>query len=159
MKPGRDILWLWGHEHWFSIYGPNKLENGSNIFARCVGNSGMPVEINKKKQPKSPKSSEVLNGVNRNLVLYDNREREILGGKIALGYNGFCTLNFEANKLTINYYDDNNKQDQPRKILQEEWTVDITTGKLKGINIVDLTADSDQRLKIFSSDIKKAIQE
>jgi len=157
IEPGRDILWLWGHEHWFSIYGANKLANGSNVFARCVGNSGMPVEINRKKKAKSPKSSDPTDGRNRNLVLYDNRQREILDRGIALGYNGFVMMEIKGNSVTINYYDDNDKQENARKILQEEWTIDIATGKLTGINITDLIKNSDKKFIVFASDITNAI--
>jgi hypothetical protein len=157
IEPGRDILWLWGHEHWFSVYGPNKLENGSNVFARCVGNSGMPVEINRKNELKVPRSVEVLNPINRNLTLYDDRKREVINGNIALGYNGFVVLELEADKLNINYYDDNDKQEKPRKILQEEWKSDITTGQLKGIKIDNLTEKLDSKLRVFSNDINNAI--
>lgn len=158
MKPGRDIIWLWGHEHWFSVYGPNKLENGSNVFARCVGNSGMPVEINKKKALKEPKSPDPANPVNHNLTLYDNRKRETIDKDIALGYNGFLMMNLEGNKLTLNYFDDNHKQENPRKILQEDWTIDVATGKLTGVNIEDMTLNNDQKLKMVASDIKNAIR-
>lgn len=158
LEPGRDILWLWGHEHWFSIYGANKMENGSNVFARCVGNSGMPVEINRKKQPKGPKSEEVAHAKNRNLVLYDNRQREIIDKKVALGYNGYVMMNFEGNRLTINYFDDNDKKEESRKILQEEWAVDNVTGKLTGINIIDFTTNNEKKLKIFAPDITTAIK-
>jgi hypothetical protein len=158
IKPSRDVIWLWGHEHWFSVYGPNKLDNGSNIFARCVGNSGMPVEINKKKELKTPKNADCSNPVNRNLALYDCRERERIDGEIALGYNGFVVLDIASNNLTINYFDDNDKQEQPRKVLQEEWSVDIATGKLTGLSITDHTADSDRKLKTFAKDLRKAIE-
>ncbi|RYF83811.1 MAG: metallophosphoesterase, partial [Chitinophagaceae bacterium] len=51
----KNVIWLWGHEHWFSVYGANKLANGATMYARCVGNSGMPVELNKKKEAKQPR--------------------------------------------------------------------------------------------------------
>ena len=158
MKQGRDILWLWGHEHWFSVYGPNKLDNGNNVFARCIGNSGMPVEINKGKERKGTKNPDATNPANRNLTLYDNRKRETVD-EIDLGYNGFVMMNLKENNLTINYFDDNDKKEQPRKILQEDWTVDIATGKLTGTDIVDLTEKNEQQLKIFSGDVKNAIRE
>lgn len=157
LQPGRDILWLWGHEHWFSIYGANRLENGSNVFARCVGNSGMPVEIDSKNKPKQPRSSNFPDPVNRNLTLYDNREREVIDGKIKLGYNGFLILNLLENKLRIDYFDDNDKQEEPRKILQEEWVVDTASGKLTGTDIIDFTCGKDKQLKLFGTDLKNAI--
>lgn len=157
MQPGRDILWLWGHEHWFSVYGPNKLQNGSNVFARCVGNSGMPVEINRKNVLKCPRNSDPANAINRNLTLYDDRKREVIDGNISLGYNGFVVLELEGQNLTINYYDDNDKQEKPRKVLQEDWTIDISTGKLTGIKIDNFTEKLDSKLKVFASNINNAI--
>jgi hypothetical protein len=157
MKPGRDILWLWGHEHWFSVYGANKLENGSNVYARCVGNSGMPVELNAKKKPKAPKNTDASHAFNRNLTLFDGRLREKMDDEIPIGYNGFCMLNVQDNKLRIDYYDDNDKKEDRRKILQEEWEVDIATGKLSGIDIVDFTEGSTKKLTVFSKGIRNAI--
>lgn len=157
LKPGRDIIWLWGHEHWFSVYGSNKLDNGSKIYARCVGNSGMPVEINKKKELKCPKSKDIDDPVNRNLVLFDCRERERIDGDIALGYNGFVVLNLEGDRLIIDYFDDNDKKEDPRKILQEDWSVDVVSGKITGIDIKDFTEQSPKKLKVFSTILHRAI--
>ncbi len=157
IEPDRTVLWLWGHEHWFSVYGPNKLPNGSTVFARCVGNSGMPVELNSKKKPKSPKNSDFSNLANRNLTLYDNRVREMIDKDIPLGYNGYLVLNLKENQLVIDYYDDNDKKPAPRKILQEKWEVDISTGKLTGVDITDLTENSDKKLKVFASTVRHAI--
>ena len=158
VQPGRDIIWLWGHEHWFSVYGPNKLDNGSNVFARCIGNSGMPVElIVDNGAYKVPKSANINDPVNHNLVLYDNRLREHIDGSIPLGHNGYTTLNLGGPKLVISYYDDNDMQPQSRKILEEEWEVDITTGKLTGNSITDLTLTSDFPLNSFAGDLNKAI--
>lgn len=158
IEQGRDILWLWGHEHWFSVYGPNKLANGSNVFARCVGNSGMPVEINSKKKPKAPKGAAFADTINRNLTLYDNRLRELIDNDIPLGYNGYVMLNIEGNKLRIEYFDDNNLQLPGRKILEEKWTIDITTGKLTGDNIVDHTEGETKKLKLMADNIMHAIK-
>ncbi len=159
MQPGRDIIWLWGHEHWFSVYGANKLDNGSNVYARCIGNSGMPVELKDTNgNPKVPKSSNVGDAVNRNLVLYDNRQKEVIDATIPLGFNGYTLLNLEGPKLVISYYDDNNMQPQSRKVLEEEWSIDINTGNLSGNSITDLTLTSDFPFNLFSGDLSKAIK-
>jgi Calcineurin-like phosphoesterase len=159
MQPGRDIIWLWGHEHWFSVYGANQLDNGSNVYARCIGNSGMPVELKDTGgNPKVPKSSNVGEAVNRNLVLYDNRQREVIDATIPLGFNGYTFLNLEGPKLVISYYDDNNMQPQSRKVLEEEWSIDINTGNLSGNSITDLTITSDFPFNLFSDDLNKAIK-
>ena len=154
----RNVIWLWGHEHWFSVYGANKLANGSTMYARCVGNSGMPVELNKKKEPKAPKNSDTAAPENHNLVLFDNRQREVIDNKVPLGYNGFAILGFTGNQLTISYFDDNDKQDVPRKILEEVWQVDMKTGKLAGTSIQDFTAGGTKKLKLFGKNLQDAIR-
>jgi len=136
----RSVIWLWGHEHWSSVYGANAMSNGGEIFARCIGNSGMPVELNVKKKPKAPRNP------NRNLVLFDNRERETVNGNIPLGHNGYVILTLQGAQLTISSYDDNNLEAGPRKILEEQWTVDITTGALTGRSIEDYTATAEYPL-------------
>jgi hypothetical protein len=73
--PGdRTVLWFWGHEHRLAVYGHNNLAEKIQCFGRCIGNSGMPVETKH-----SPKSTAAADPANRNLVLYDNRTREIIG--------------------------------------------------------------------------------
>lgn len=134
--PGRNVLWIWGHEHRLSVYGENVLDNGLKVFGRCIGNGGMPVEIDK-----SPK-----NRATRNLVVYDNRERKKIDGKYPVGYNGYVILKLEGPKLAVEYYDDNENNDllQERKILEEKWTV--TNGLLQGISVNDFTTDKPKKL-------------
>lgn len=162
MSPGRDILWLWGHEHWFSVYGPNKLDNGSNIFARCIGNGGMPVELfNPDGGIKKPRNNVPASHENRNLVLYDQRKRQVVKGNIALGHNGYVILTLQANQLTIGYFDDNGGSGAGRKVLDETWTIDTTTGILKGTSITDHTINGNQpaalQLSLFGAWLKDAI--
>lgn len=158
MQPGRDIIWLWGHEHWSAVYGANKLDNGGNVFARCIGNSGMPVELHTvKEDPKMPKGSRG-DAKNRNLVVYDNRLKEYINATIPLGYNGYVTLKIQGPQLTITYLDDNRMQAQSREILEEVWSVDNTTGVLTGQSIADFTLTSDFPLNTFSGDLKLAIK-
>lgn len=157
LEPGRDILWLWGHEHWFSVYGPNPLDNGSNVFARCIGNSGMPVELDVKGLPKAPKGSKG-DQKNRNLVLFDNRLREKIDeGGIRLGHNGYAVLALDGPGLTITYYDDNGGQGEGRKTLEEIWAVESLTGSVKGVSITDLTATGNDPLYLWASTWNKAI--
>lgn len=149
MVPGRDIIWLWGHEHWFSVYGPNKLENGSTIFARCIGNSGMPVELyNTDGGIRKPKENDPSNSSNCNLIIYDQREREIIDGKIHLGHNGYVILTLHASELIVTYFDDNGGSGNGRKALEETWMIDIQTGKLTGKSIVDFTINGNQPAKL-----------
>jgi len=141
MNPGRDIIWLAGHEHWFSVYGPNKLANGANVFFRCMGNGGMPVELYTEnvgiKKPRNPNN--IQDPVNCNLVLFDQRQREVLDDGVKLGHNGYAILTLQGNNATISYYDDNFLNGPGRKILEETWSIDTVTGELKGTGITDLT--------------------
>ena len=159
LPAGRDVIWLWGHEHWFSVYGANRLDNGANVFGRCIGNSGMPVELKDSgENPKVPKSETIGDPVNRNLVLYDNRLREYIDATIPLGHNGYNILNLEGPKVTITYYDDNDMQPQSRKVLEEVWSIDTTTGKLTGESITDFTLASNFPFNLFSDDLSLAIK-
>jgi hypothetical protein len=138
MNPARDVLWLWGHEHWFSVYGANKMHNGGNIFARCIGNGGMPVELYHEGGIKRPKNNMPHSPENRNLVIYDQRPRQTLPGGIVLGHNGYVIATIDGPTLTLSYFDDRETPDN--KLLEEQWTADKTTGKITGDFIKDLTA-------------------
>lgn len=162
MASGRNIIWLCGHEHWFSIYGPNTVANGVNIFCRCVGNGGMPVELDVQggvKKPQDPNN--VHNPRNRNLVFYDQRQREILGNGIRLGHNGYAILTLQGNTAVISYYDDNFMHGDGRKILEETWSINTATGSLKGVSIKDLTIDGTKpaalQLSLFGDRAEDAI--
>jgi hypothetical protein len=153
--PERTILWFWGHEHRLALYGCNQLPNGSKLFARCIGNSGMPVELGKK-----PASANPDDPANRNLVIYDERERKVIDKDIRLGHNGYVILKLKDNNLAIEYYDDNNnnREHVQRLILRENWSLDKNTGKLEGTSIENFTEANDTKLTLFATDINKAIK-
>jgi hypothetical protein len=161
MNPGRDILWLWGHEHWLSVYGPNKLHNGANVFARCVGNSGMPVELQVEGGVKRPRNNTPNSPENRNLVIYDQRPREVINGNIPLGHNGYVVATLNESQLTLSYFDDNGGAGAGRKIMEEKWSVDIASGQITGNSIADLTINGDQpaelQLSLFGDALVDAI--
>jgi hypothetical protein len=159
---GRDFLWFWGHEHWLAIYGPNKLPNGSNVYGRCIGNSGMPVELKvggKIVQPK--KQNDKANPANRHLIIYDRRHREVIDNNIPLGHNGYEILTLDGASLVVTYFDENNGNSKGRRILEEKWTIDIATGKLKGNSIKDYitkTGHPDKlNLSLFGDKLEDAI--
>jgi len=136
----RSVLWLWGHEHWFSVYGPNRISNGPTVYGRCIGNGGMPVELQDDDGGiHKPKNNDPHAGENRNLVLYDQRQREVIDG-LPLGHNGYVLLSLAGPQAQISYYDDNGGSGPGRKILEETWLREPATGKLLGQSIVDLTA-------------------
>lgn len=162
ISPARDIIWLWGHEHWFSVYGANKLPNGTNVYGRCIGNGGMPVELYENggiKKPKDPNN--VGNAENRNLVIYDQRTREVMKNDIHLGHNGYTILTLNATNLTISYFDDNFMTGPGRLILDEKWTVDTATGNLSGF-MTDYTINGDQdaslQLSLFGNALQDAVK-
>ncbi|HZH66492.1 MAG TPA: metallophosphoesterase [Flavisolibacter sp.] len=144
----RNVLWFWGHEHRMALYGENVLDNGLKIFGRCMGNSGMPVEVDK-----APKK-----GATRNLVVYDARERKKISGKYPVGYNGYAIMKFNGPTLVVEYYDDDDNKEvrQERKVLEERWTV--ADGKLTGSDITDFTAGWPKKLTNMQVGVEKAIK-
>lgn len=154
---GRKLLWLCGHEHWCSVYGANPTPHGSLVYPRCIGNSGMPVELDKRNGAKVPKDTNPVAEANRKLVLYDNRKRETINGNIALGHNGYLLLRLQGENLNIDYYDDNDRKQAGRLVLSESWRIDITTGELMGVSITDYTQTGSSKLCHFISNINQAI--
>jgi hypothetical protein len=134
---GRNVLWFWGHEHRLSFYGYNELGSGG-CFARCIGHGGMPVEIGEFVL----KGSQPTDTANRNLVAYDERVREMIDGDIGLGHNGYAVMEFRAQDLVIKYFDDSfaDVQGARSPVVEESWTVDLSTGALTGKQINDHTA-------------------
>ena len=153
--PNKTILWFWGHEHRLAIYGANKLQCG-NVFGRCIGIGGMPVELNSDQRNSTP-----IKVKESNLIIYDDRVRETIDGDIKLGHNGYAVLNLHEQELIIKYYDDNDnkKDDKRRKILEEKWSIDIESGTLKGEYIKDFTQEQDKKMKHFLDDIDAAIKQ
>lgn len=94
---GRKVLWFWGHEHRYAIYGKNSIPDGMSFYGRCIGHGGMPIELEKHPEQISPDE--------KNLVLYDNRYRVQIG-KADLGHNGFALLRIDGATLVIEYYDE-----------------------------------------------------
>ena len=162
ITPGRDVIWFFGHEHRFSVYGPNEMANGAKVFGRCIGHGGMPVELDKDGGIVAPNDpNNVANPVNRNLVIYDQRQREVIENNIPLGHNGYVILTLNDANLLISYFDDNGGTGDGRKILEESWTIDNFTGTLTGNSITDYTINGDQpantQLSLFGNYLTDAI--
>ncbi len=164
IDPSRRIIWLMGHEHRLSIYGANALKNGAKAYSRCIGNGGMPVELNGEDGGLiTPKDADNPgNPVNRNLTLYDQRQREVVNGTVPLGHNGYEILILDDANLTISYFDDNGGSGSGRKIIEEKWRIDTQTGQLTGISIEDLTNTADipaeQQLTLFGDALMSAVK-
>jgi len=100
-KPGQQlakyfdqpVLWLWGHEHWLTVYKPATLESGLPVMGRCIGHGGMPCEL-PKKAPNPQFEFE----------FHDDR---IYSGEpgLGVGYNGFALLKLDGADLRIDYID------------------------------------------------------
>lgn len=122
----KEVIWLWGHEHRFSVYGRYQSEKGIAAYGRCIGHAGMPVEIGKVRQ-----GQEIYKGPDPQkmkgceLVFFDNRKKGIIEDTI-LGHNGYVLLSLAANKAKLEY------KDETDWLFREEWEIDRSTGKLSG---------------------------
>lgn len=153
----RTVLWFCGHEHALALYARNKFGQNITGFTRCIGYGGMPVEI----RHLVPKSTDANNPANRELVLYDQRTRNVINGDIPLGHNGFAQLRLQDEKLIIEYYDDSGGNVK-NLLLTEEWIIDKSSGQITGMNITDNTAADFYKKDIgaltrFQPDIQKTI--
>jgi hypothetical protein len=130
----RPVLWFWGHEHRFAIYGRHASQNaGLEAYGRCVGHGGLPIE-DITDNPKTDQKHAA------GLVLYDRRERERIGAlRIPVGYNGYANLDFDGRRVTVEY------KDTAQALLRESWEVG-EGGALKGISIEKLSDDADLAL-------------
>jgi len=103
----RPIIWIWGHEHKFSIYGKAQVGKGVSAYGRCIGHGGMPVELEKFEKNASSHGY-------GSLVMVD--DRAVPGqGDYPLGYNGYCLMKIAGTKLVLEYYDKN------KLLFSEEW--------------------------------------
>lgn len=111
------VLWLWGHEHRFAVYGKFSIKDGPITYGRCLGHGGMPISLCAPK-PNSPCP----------LVAYDNRIYQTFGEE-SVGFNGFANLTFEGNRLKIEHLDLHGTA-----LLTEHWQVS-PEGELSGTAI------------------------
>ena len=101
---GQEVVWIWGHEHRLGIYGRYQTDGGIRVYGRCVGHSGMPVDLGEPDAKKAP------------LQFYDPRSHQLPGGA-TVGQNGFVTATIQGPALTLEYRDIDNNQ-----LLVEEFT-------------------------------------
>lgn len=120
----RPVLWLWGHEHRFALYGKARGQHSTlEVYGRCVGHGGMPLEdIGERPDERKAQRTQ--------LVLYDHRERTRLPeADTPIGYNGYAELLFDGPNLVIEYSDIDR-----HLIVRERWSVGAG-GKLTGVAI------------------------
>jgi len=122
----RPVVWIWGHEHKFSMYEKAQVNDGITAYGRCIGHGGMPIELNTFERNSNSHG-------NSKLVMVDTRPQPG-SDTYPLGYNGYTVLTLQNEQLEIGYFDVNGK------LFSESWTADITTGDIKGsIDIPDTT--------------------
>lgn len=123
----RPIIWLFGHEHKFSMYERAQLGGGVTAYGRCIGHGGMPIELESFKRDNGKKGASKL-------VMVDERE-----ASPGLGFNGYALLKVAGPVLEIEY------RDKDKTLVTETWT--NANGELKGsVTQVD-AALGNQRLK------------
>ena len=116
----RPVLWFWGHEHRFAIYGKHATRKGRlHAYGRCIGHGGLPIE-DIEDNPKRCCKRDV------GLVLFDRRKRKTIGST-GIGFNGYANLLFEGRGLTVEYYD------TQQLLATEKWNVG-DRGLLKGVS-------------------------
>ena len=108
---GQEVVWIWGHEHRLGIYDKFSTGGGITAYGRCLGHSGMPVDLGTPNPKKAP------------LQLYDRDRSHTLGDGTKVGENGFVNLTITDRVLTLDYRDINNTQ-----LLVETFTTDGTGG-------------------------------
>ena len=107
----QNVVWIWGHEHRLSIYDLHSPDKNINCYGRCLGNGGMPVELEKtgKKKPllfQDPRG------------LSEATQYQVGDGTFA-GWNGHVNVVLAGAVMTLKYYDLNG-----RELFSESFTSD-----------------------------------
>ena len=123
----RKILWLWGHEHKLSFFAKTQLKDSPQVYGRCIGFGGTPVEIGGKSFQLSAK----LKGYEK-LVAVDRRRNKLVED-VEVGFNGYAVIKLKDDILAIEYHDsDASDRDNPGPLAVETWRVDMATGTIQG---------------------------
>jgi predicted phosphodiesterase len=148
LPDSHGIIWIWGHEHRFSMYSKNQIsESHIPAFGRCIGNGGMPDEH-------SPLRFVIdSQAKSRKLVLYDKRiadsiplDPNDLSKKRDVGFNGYALVGLDNATASITYYasykinEDDPGRDNP--IIQETWEADPITGQISCKSVIDYTSNN-----------------
>jgi hypothetical protein len=122
----RRILWLWGHEHKLSFFEKMQLKNSPQVYGRCIGFGGTPVEV----KGKSFGMSKKLKGYEK-LVAVDTRENKSVKD-VRVGFNGYAVVKVSGPQLQIEYHDsDVLDRDFPGPLAVETWQVN-EEGRIEG---------------------------
>lgn len=154
LPEGKEIIWIWGHEHRFSMYSKNPPKPDNEFitsYGRCIGNGGMPCEIRDIDQSSTSKNS---------LVLWDSRIADSFFSilhppKVYITNNGYAMIEIDRQNLKITYYasytSDINADPTESPIITESWISNNITGEITCIGIEDLTIlDEKSELSYYS---------
>ena len=130
MVEERPVIWFWGHEHRWSIYDLNQINEGVKAYGRCIGHGGMPATMEGVNKPKFRKKAEETH-----LLFYDGKENLIVED-MPLTKNGYARLFFDRENLKIEHVMCENAVEYGvegfagKVVFTEQWTIDIETGIL-----------------------------
>jgi hypothetical protein len=123
----RKIIWLWGHEHKLSFFEKIQLKESPQVYGRCIGFGGTPVEID----GKSFELSKKLKGAEK-LVAVDRRRNKKVKD-VAVGFNGYAVIILKDDRLQIEYHDsDSHNRDNLGPLVVETWQANLSTGDITG---------------------------
>lgn len=123
----RKLIWLWGHEHKLSFFERVQVKDSPQVYGRCIGFGGTPVEI----EGKSFQLSDKLKGYSK-LVAVDRRRNKAVKD-VPVGFNGYAVIKLKDDTLHIEYHDsDSHNRDNPGPLVVESWQVELATGDLQG---------------------------
>jgi hypothetical protein len=144
LPDGKEVLWIWGHEHRFALYDRYQKDPGFiAAHGRCIGHGGMPDEHLPARGPDPKKLKQYP------LLFFDDRVADTIrlndGSATEIGYNGYAYLKIEGEKLDITYYAAYGRSnrysegtDQP--VIRESWVADTGKGMMHRTEILDHTA-------------------
>jgi len=91
---GRELVWIWGHEHRLAIYDKFSPEGSILAYGRCLGHGGMPIELATPDTKRAP------------LLFYDKRAHSLgNAANTMVGENGYLLAAIEGETLTLDYRD------------------------------------------------------
>ncbi len=141
----REIIWIWGHEHRFSMYKKYRAsQHHINAWGRCIGNGGMPDEHSSKRVMDTQKA------IDLGLELHDNRVADTfhfdIHSPLDIGYNGYALISIDRDQLSITYwaaYWNGKQQSSPhnQKLVTEDWIANNRTGQISCILQTDHSID------------------
>jgi hypothetical protein len=129
---GRQVLWLWGHEHRFAIYGIRNSANLSlNAYGRDIGTGGFPPQI--VKPPEEPQENKLLAYDERVYMKVSSPHGPV---EAPIGFQGWAELTFDEDALKIDYMslalDEQGELSNTSEtvLVSEKWLIDMSKGNV-----------------------------